>query len=238
VRRGGVTVLAYHAIADLGTDPVLARYAVPPAEFLRQLDTLARLRCRFVGLDDVLAGVTGAQAPPRRAVLLTFDDGYEDLRTTVAPILAERGLPATVFAVTSSLGGSNGWDTAIGACPQRLLSGAELASLPGVTVGSHSRTHADLTRLDDAQLRSEAAGSRTELAAAGLPVPRAFSYPYGRADARAVEAVRAAGYDIAFTLQRGRVRAGADPLRLPRVELHRGDGRTRLPAKLAAAGMG
>src|SRR5262249_45764169 len=156
----------------------------------------------------------------------------EDLGTTVAPILRERGLPAAVFAVTSSLGGLNGWDTAIGARPLRLLSGAELASLPGMAVGSHSRTHADLTGVDDAQLRSETAGSRSELAAAGLPVPRAFSYPYGRADVAAVEAVRAAGYDVAFTLRRGRVRAGADVFRLPRVELHRGDGRARLLAKL------
>jgi peptidoglycan/xylan/chitin deacetylase (PgdA/CDA1 family) len=237
VRRGGITVLAYHGIADLSGDPVLGAYAIPPSRFIRHLDMLARLRCRFVGLDDVVAGVAGERALPRRGVLLSFDDGYRDLLTTVGPILRERGVPAAVFAVSGALGATNRWDTAIGASPLPLLSAAELASLPGVAVGSHSRTHADLTRVGDEQLRCEVAGSRSELTDAGLATPLAFCYPYGSVDARAMAAVRAAGYDVAFTLARGTVRAGADPLHLPRVELRRGDGGARLVAKLAAAGL-
>jgi peptidoglycan/xylan/chitin deacetylase (PgdA/CDA1 family) len=229
---GRVTVLAYHAIADLAGDPALGRYAVPPAEFERQLDALERLRYRFVGLDDVVAGVRDERPLPKRGLLLTFDDGYADLLTTVAPVLRERGVPAVAFVVAGALGATNGWDARAGARTMRLLSARELGSLSGFEIGAHTRTHADLTRLGDEDLGCEV--SRAHLAAAGLPVPRAFSYPYGRVDARTVGAVRSAGYAVGFTLCPATVRAGADPLRLPRVEIHRGDVGARLALKLAA----
>jgi peptidoglycan/xylan/chitin deacetylase (PgdA/CDA1 family) len=60
-------------------------------------------------------GLAGARPLPRRGVLLSFGDGYRDLLTTVGPLLRERGVPAVVFAVSSGLGATNSWDTAIGA---------------------------------------------------------------------------------------------------------------------------
>lgn len=232
-----VAVLAYHAIGDLRADPVLGRYAVTVDEFTTHLDTLQRLRCRFLDVDGLLAVVHASSAPPRRGVVLSFDDGYADLWTTVAPELRRRGLPAVAFAVSGALGTTNVWDTPHGATPLRLLGGSELLRLggAGIEVGSHSHSHADLTQLSGAELQRELGGSRTELAAAGLPIPRAFSYPYGAVSAPVAAAVREAGYDLGFTLRFGAVRGAADPLRLPRVQMYRGDTAARLRLKLAAA---
>jgi peptidoglycan/xylan/chitin deacetylase (PgdA/CDA1 family) len=236
-RSGSITVLAYHAIGDVPDDPVLAPYTVAVNRFRRHLDMLLRSRHRFMDVDELLNVVHGNRPAPPRGVLLSFDDGYADLLTTVAPVLRRCGVPAVAFAVAGALGATNSWDTARGASELPLLTATELQALAssGIEVGSHSRSHADLTRLSGADLQREVAGSRAELAEAGLPRPRVFSYPYGAVDANVADAVRAAGYDLAFTIAHGAVHGPADPLRLPRVQVCRQDSPARLRLKLAAA---
>ena len=73
----------------------------------------------------------------------------------------------------------------------------------GWEVASHSATHPDLRKIDDAALRQEVAGSRATLQKL-LHVPvEFFCYPAGRLDDRVVAAVRAAGYSGATTTALG-----------------------------------
>jgi peptidoglycan/xylan/chitin deacetylase (PgdA/CDA1 family) len=236
-RPGSVVVLAYHAIADLDDDPVLSSYAVPPARFAAHVDALTRSGHRFVDLDAVLAGLAGTAALPARGVLLTFDDCYADLADTVAPLLAERGIPAVAFAVSGALGGTNEWDRRLRARTLRLLDADALRAVgrQRIEIGAHTRTHPDLTTLGDAELADEVSASRGALADAGLPWARGFAYPYGAWDARVEDAVADAGYDAAFTLVPGAIRGDEDAHRLPRMEVRRGDTPRRLRLMVAAA---
>ena len=86
-RLGRALILTYHRIAD-GPDPLLQ--CVPPARFAEQLDVL-REHATIVPLAEVASG------PAARRVAITFDDGYADNGAAAAPLLAERGLPATFF---------------------------------------------------------------------------------------------------------------------------------------------
>jgi peptidoglycan/xylan/chitin deacetylase (PgdA/CDA1 family)/glycosyltransferase involved in cell wall biosynthesis len=235
--RGSVTVLAYHAICDLAGDPILTPYGVPPQEFARHLETLAAAGYRFVGMDELIAAVDGERPFPARAVMLTFDDCYDDLLDSAAPLLAERRIPAVAFAVASQVGATNVWDTRIGTGELRLLDVAGLRALQdqGFEIGSHSLTHPDLCAVDEATLAHEVLESKEMLERAGVGNVRSFSYPYGLARPSVVDAVRTAGYDVAFTLAPASVRAGADPHQLPRVEVLRGDSGIVLRLKLFAA---
>jgi peptidoglycan/xylan/chitin deacetylase (PgdA/CDA1 family) len=70
----------------------------------------------------------------------------------------------------------------------------------GVTIGSHTRSHALLTNERAERMHEEAAGSRQALEQR-LPDPVVhFAYPDGRWDAAAVGAVAAAGYRFAYTV--------------------------------------
>jgi glycosyltransferase involved in cell wall biosynthesis/peptidoglycan/xylan/chitin deacetylase (PgdA/CDA1 family) len=226
-------VLSYHAIADLGDDPVLHNYGIAPETFGRQLDRLIERGFSFIGADELCAFLAGRARLPRRAVLLTFDDCYAELKDVAREILRPRGIPAVAFAVTDRT--SNEWDQPLGARRLALLDGQGLRALgeSGVEIGCHSRTHRALPTLDNADLASETQGAADALERSGLPRPRLFAYPYGARDARSAAAVRAAGYLAAFGVRAGVASARSDPFGLPRVEILARDAGWRFRAKVA-----
>ncbi|NED89806.1 polysaccharide deacetylase family protein, partial [Streptomyces sp. SID11233] len=124
------------------------------------------------------------------------------------------GCTATVFALPGRLGGDNAWDP-LG--PRKALltaAGLRRVRAEGMELASHGLTHVDLTRADDATLHAETAEARARLTAlTGAPAD-GFCYPYGTLDARAMDAVRAAGYRYACAIDPG---THTGPYALPRV---------------------
>jgi peptidoglycan/xylan/chitin deacetylase (PgdA/CDA1 family) len=231
-------VLAYHSISDLGDDAALADYGVPPDRLAEQLDALRAEGACFISLDTLVGALDGREPCPEGALLLTFDDAYEDLATAAAPILAEREIPAVVFVVADRIGGTNDWDRALSARALRLVDehGLRRLALAGIEVGSHAATHRRLPELDPAELERELVGSAERIASLGLPRPRSLSYPYGRWTPQVAAAARAAGYSVAFTVEAGTVRRATNRWALPRIEVLAGDSGRTLRRKLSAAG--
>jgi peptidoglycan/xylan/chitin deacetylase (PgdA/CDA1 family) len=88
----------------------------------------------------------------------------------------------------------------------------------GMTIGSHTRTHAVLTNETRQRAADEIAGSRRELQRRlGSPIDF-FAYPDGGFNDDIVKAVAAAGYRYAFTTCRHRD-AGNPMLTIPRIGL-------------------
>jgi peptidoglycan/xylan/chitin deacetylase (PgdA/CDA1 family)/GT2 family glycosyltransferase len=238
-RPRAVRVLAYHAIRDLKEARVIGPYAVRTDSFRRHLRLLHRAGFHFISADEFIEFLTAGGGLPRRPVLLTFDDGYEELLTDVLPVLEEQRIPAVTFVVSWRVGGTNDWDEAIGAPRLRLLDLASLRTLAqsGVEIGAHSRTHRPLSALSDQALFEETAGSIEDLERAGLDRPRLYAYPEGEYDERVVQAVQAAGIQVAFTVIPGRVEAGADPYQIPRIEILRADTGWKFLWKVYRAGL-
>jgi peptidoglycan/xylan/chitin deacetylase (PgdA/CDA1 family) len=95
----------------------------------------------------------------------------------------------------------------------------------GQEVGSHTRSHVDLTKVNPQQREAEICGSRQELESlltqeGGV---QHFCYPYGSLDDAALTMVARAGYRTATTTARGRVDPDRqpNPLALPRVRVSR-----------------
>lgn len=212
-------ILCYHAIEDQSGDPVLADYGVAPAVFAEQLDSLARRGFVFIGPEALAAFVQHKARLPRRAVLLTFDDGYHHLVDVARNVLRPRGIDAIAFAVTAMPSRTNEWDQAEGARALRLLGKEELRALSalGVEIGAHSRTHRPMTQLTDEERIAEAAGPREDLAEYGLPPARFFAYPYGASDPPSRRTVQEAGYLAAFNVSFAYATEASDPFLLPRV---------------------
>src|SRR5436305_2720283 len=171
----------------MGDAPILRRYSVPPARFARQLESLASAGWTFVDANTLIRAIAGERQLPRRAVLVTFDDGYEDFLDSALPELTRRRIPAVVFVVAGRIGGFNDWDRVLGAGPVRLMDADTLRRIAGggVELGSHAMRHRSLATLEPSELATEVRESAAAIESLGLPRPRLFSYPYGDSTAQA-----------------------------------------------------
>jgi peptidoglycan/xylan/chitin deacetylase (PgdA/CDA1 family) len=182
---------------DTASDPHFV--FVPPEAFARQLDLLVARRSHFLDLDGYLAGLATGRWPAR-SVLVTIDDGYVSTLTVAAPLLAERGIPAVLFALPGRLGGVSGWMPDAADNPLLDADGLRELEASGVRVEAHGWDHTTLPGLSATELHRQVAGTRTALADVLGREPVVFAYPSGRHDAAAREAVRAAGYTCAFAV--------------------------------------
>ena len=109
---GGALILTYHAIEE-GPAPL----CVEPALFERHLDCIVAAGSRTVTVATLAEAVRRGERLDG-LVAITFDDGFASVARTAWPLLAERGLTATVFCVAGYLGGANDWPTQATGAPR------------------------------------------------------------------------------------------------------------------------
>lgn len=224
--RSSVPILMYHVITPAPIGAANPGLFIPPKELRAQLRWLAHNGYTPVTLSDVLNAWNKGTAIPSKPIVLTFDDGTADQHDIAAPLLARYGWAGVLDLPIHSL---NEHELTDGDVQEMIGEGWELAS--------HSRTHPDLTTLDETTLEDEVAGSRRALQRRfGVPV-NFFCYPAGSYDDAAIAAVRAAGYEGATTELPGAASPDDSPYELPRIRMEPGDGADGLAAKLAAAGV-
>ena len=231
----GVPVLMYHAFTD---ERKPSRFVMPRRTFARQMRLLAALRYRVIGFEELARSVRDGAPLPRRAAVITIDDGYRDNLEVAQPILSRRGFPATVFVVSGRLGGANDWDEGGAIAGRPLLSPEQVRELraTGTEIGAHTRNHPALPELTGEALATELAGSRTDLEALlGEPV-KSFAYPYGRFNERVVKATGEAGMSAACTVEGRRAGLGGDPLTISRMEIRGTDSLVTFLRKLWRGG--
>ena len=209
-----VPILCYH---NLGPQSK-GRLLLSVAQFEQQMRYLKAQGYRVISLSDFLDWLRLKRQLPKRAVVLTFDDGYRAFREYAYPILKELGFGATLFVYTDYVGaGRNAfsWDELRGLAAE------------GFDIQAHSKTHADLRRTvgeSDAQYtaRMQAElGEPLKLFQRHLGRPsQLLAYPYGRVDDDLLVKVKEHGYTAAFTVRRQGSPAFVQPLRIHRSQIY------------------
>lgn len=214
-----VRALTYHRVGDVPKDA----FCVNREDFEQQMRRLAETS-RAVSQDEVEAFVAGKYQVAPGACLVTLDDGNISNLTEALPILERYQVPAVCF-VTPSLVGAD-----FDGLPERYMDWDELRALdasPLITIGSHAYTHRSLGLMPIAEAQDEARRSKDELEDGLGHEVRSFAYPFGtRSDYSSAtdRALADAGYTIAFNSMHGAIKAGADPISLPRVKVEGAEG--------------
>ncbi|MDQ2630628.1 MAG: glycosyltransferase [Actinomycetota bacterium] len=231
----GVPVLMYHAFTDSGERD---RFVLPASSFATQLRLLKALRYRVITLEELAAALRSGGPLPRRAVVLTIDDGYRDNFEIAQPILEKHRVPANLYLVSGRLGANSDWGDPGALAERPMLSREQVEAMRagGTRLGGHTRNHPRLPELDDAAVTDEIAGCREDLREALGEGVETFAYPYGLFDERAVKAVEAAGYSAACTTEVRPARPGDDPFRIPRIEIEGSDSTLRFLRRLLLPG--
>ena len=203
----------YHSIAE-GDGPT----RIDPRRFSDQMAALADAGYAVARLSDVTAWASGIRDLPGRTAVITFDDAFANFATHAAPILLERGWPATVFAPTGWIGRRAGWSGG-GDVPLLAWDAMRDLARAGFEFGSHTVSHRNLTELAGDELGCELTDSRARLEdELGAPVG-SFAAPYGAANA-SVRAAIARHYRLAAGARLGRAGRDCDAYDLPRIEMH------------------
>jgi peptidoglycan/xylan/chitin deacetylase (PgdA/CDA1 family) len=198
-------------------------FTVSEAAFTAQLDAVRGAGFHTVSFHEWLAGADRGIPPPRDAIVLTFDDGYEDAHSTVLPALRARGMRATFFLVTSFVGPDAAHRIVRDEAGVRraYLVWPEVRDLAaaGMEIGSHGVTHRRFADLDREEVRDELVRSKQQLEGMLSTPVEIFAYPYNSVRRWMAPLVREAGYRAAVA---GSAHGSADRFALYRIGVYPG----------------
>jgi peptidoglycan/xylan/chitin deacetylase (PgdA/CDA1 family) len=165
-------------------------------EFTSQMDDIGRLGTAVSADFDSISNDT------THRIAVTFDDGFQSAVDNALPIMRERGIPATIFVTTGSLGRRPTWitDSKHPNFSELVISRHELEKLhPNlVCVGSHSVSHLNLALLDPNEVSAELQQSRKDLEEIlGVEV-NLLSFPYGGVNKDVLDMAKEASYKRVF----------------------------------------
>lgn len=182
-------VLLYHAHPNLG---------YVEANFIQHMDFLVANDYRTITPDQFIAWKLNNEPLPMRPTLITVDDNYILMYTSMYPILRDRGLVAVNFVITGSVGNTVG----LHYCSWEELRTMEASG--NVINESHTVSHPHLTTLNATNQTNQVVNSRTALAA-NIPgkVSKYIAYPYGDYNAGVITRCIAAGYTAGFAVGNG-----------------------------------
>lgn len=189
-----VPILLYHDISDAP-----GSYSVSAEAFRAQLQALKKAGYETVSFPGLIGFVEHGTPLPKKPLVITFDDGYENNITIAAPILAEYGMCAAINVIGVSVGKDTYKDSAQPIIPHFSFEEAD----PGVRAGvldiqSHSFDMHNSPELDRERYRRGVlriagedemeyiAAFRADLEASRSAIERAlgttvttYAYPFG-----------------------------------------------------------
>ena len=134
-------------------------------EFVKILDS----SLNFISIDDYVK----FSSKTKNKVVISFDDGLQDVYRVAYPELKSRNIPFTIFIVTEFLD-KEGYLTT-----QQLL---KLSSDPLVTIGSHGVSHRILKGMDYEQQKIELLESKRHIEKLIQKDVKYFAYSHGQYD--------------------------------------------------------
>jgi len=192
----GRVILCYHGIVDSKVDA-----------FRSQMMMIAD---RVVALDSTRLGVQAHFSLP--AIILTFDDAFENLLINVIPVIDNLRIPASIFVVSGCMGNRPAWLKGSGDPDEhKLLMDSEqirqLAGNPLVTIGTHTHSHPRLAEIDSHAVEAELRGSRKMLELLAGHEVRNLAFPHGSYNQKVSAIAAACGLTRLLTLEEQMVHA-------------------------------
>jgi peptidoglycan/xylan/chitin deacetylase (PgdA/CDA1 family) len=210
-----VPILCYHSVAAGGPSG-FREWTIEPALFREHLQVIAARGARTPTVSEYAATLE-ADFPVTNTVVLTFDDGFADFATSVAPLLVEFDMRATLYATTGFLGREPGWLPPEARAP--MLTGRDLAELPdaNVEIGAHAQRHPQLDIIGRDDARAEIEGSKHALEDILGRSVASFAYPFGYHNRAVRQLVVDAGFTSACAVKQALSGPGDDVFALARV---------------------
>ncbi len=205
--------LMYHHIQDMEDAKTKNQQnlTVDTTIFREQMQYLKDKGYQTLSMADLVNFFDSGVPIPKKSVLITFDDAYDDFYLNVLPILREFGFGATVFT-PSGLVNNPGY-----------LSWDQISEAQGANIffANHTWSHKSM-KSDGSIDEKEISTADIQLTERGLNNPKVFAYPYGLTSSVAEEILSKYGYKAAFTTKHGSALCLTQRFTLPRIRIGNG----------------
>jgi peptidoglycan/xylan/chitin deacetylase (PgdA/CDA1 family) len=180
-----IPIFMYHYIRDHNdpNDKVDTNLSVSPSIFTSEILKFKELNYNTVSLNEYLNGRANV-----KSIIISFDDGYDDAYLAYQT-LKQNQMTGTFYIITNRIG------------TEGYLTASQIKEMAdnGMTIGSHTLSHPDLSTASDATATKELTESKRLLESIiGKPVVD-FCYPSGKYTQKTIDLVKKAGYKTAVT---------------------------------------
>jgi peptidoglycan/xylan/chitin deacetylase (PgdA/CDA1 family) len=190
-----VPILCYHRFGKRSD-----RMEVTPAMFREQMEYLKKNNYRVIPLKHLVGFLKGERQLPKRAVVLTIDDGHRSIYREAFPILEAYNYPATIFVYSDYINN--------GGLKTEELSAMKKSGL--ISIQPHSKTHSNLAIRQAGEshgqylrrVRQEISLPNEKLVEYLGDRPRYYAYPFGDSNDLVIEELQANGLQLGLTVQR------------------------------------
>lgn len=205
--KQGLRVLCYHKVG-VPPSPCLKDLWVSTDNFRKQVKYLLDNGWKTLTFKELHEIYKNNEPLPEKAVLITFDDGYQNNYTEAYPVLKELGAKGNIFLVWNTLGKVNEWHNPasepwVNMCTVEQLK--EMQESGVFDFGGHTLNHPHLTQIDPEAAITEITESKKKIEEALGRELCAFAYPYGDGayDERVRKNALDAGYTFDFSFKEG-----------------------------------
>lgn len=214
-------VLAYHSVGDIERINDRNKINLRPDLFKKQIDFLNCFK--------------------KERVILTFDDGFANFLDNVFPLILKYRIKTILFIATDFIENRKRLNIFfdnkhnVGALNWKQVK--EIANA-GIEIGSHTKSHSDLTKLDSQALYNEIADSKKIIEDVICRRVKYFAYPYGARQSfneHIKQIVKETGYEKAYTNIMGFNVKDFDWYELRRIRIYSDDNMFRFRMKIKGA---
>ena len=204
----GISVLMYHSIDNNGVF-----FTVKPEVFEKQMKYLKDKRYQVISLVKLIEILESDEPLPKKTVVITFDDGFEDNYINAFPILKKYGFLATIFLATGFIGQEINNSQNI---PLRALNWKQIEEMHQsglIDFESHTVNHQELDKreiIDSKRAIEEKLSKKCEF----------FAYPKGKYNENIIEILKKNGFKAARTTDNGKVNKGDNLFKLKRISVN------------------
>ena len=217
-----VPIIMYHNLAVTSNES-----GIHINEFENQIKFINKLGFKSFNLNEI-------NNLESKSLIITFDDGYENVHKYGLPILNKYKFKATSFIINNKINHFNDCDSLNYKFLKTKHASNEQISewiSYGFEIGSHTTEHQNLTTLD----------KESKIKAISDPIfffkekfkydVESFCYPYGKYDDECLDIVKK-NYKYAVTTKKGRYNHKINKYKIPRVPINKNDSKFKIFLKL------
>ena len=206
--KKGIPILMYHSVAHNNVF-----FTIKLKTFEKQMKYLKDKDYNVIKLSDLISFLGSNKELPKKTVVLTFDDGFEDNYTNVFPVLKKYNFPAAIFLITGLINKEMNNSQNI---PLKILNWDQIQEMHQsglIDFQPHTVNHQKINK-------EEIINSKKEIEERLNKKCEFFAYPRGVYNDEIIGILRDNSFKAARTIRNGKVKKGDNLFKLKRISVN------------------